>query len=419
MAADKRGIWRTTLFTALLFCAALVCAPAQDAGISEPPEAPPLQDNSSSYYILSEEGVVRFIQRIEWPAQEYVYRYEIAIERKDAHGAFHEVLLESVESNYIEVSIPVGDYRYQIKIYNLLDKLDGESDWQEFSVFLALQPELDDVFPPNMYLDEYEERRIVLEGTDLADGADIFLVPTGAFEDWPLGKPYTGARLSPRRKEFTPLMETASILFEENELLINTYDVVIQNPGDLHAHKGTVRIAFMKPRDLNVALGYSALIPVYGSSFKEYYTSPVYPLGVSGRATFIFHKQPTSYYGVEFAPYLNLVSQPEDNYTINSQVTGAMFNFVYQKPYFEKKLRLTLRAGGGIGAFHNVYVEYTGGYESEKFTTWFPALGAGVSFQWYFTKRFFVDLGMDYQHFFAKAMPSGYVFPSLLAGWQF
>jgi hypothetical protein len=82
-------------------------------------------------------------------------------------------------------------------------------------------------------------------------------------------------------------------------------------------------------------------------------------------------------------------------------------------------MALNFRIGGGIYSVLNYHFIYNSG-TSKPITVLMPSAAAGLSFQWFATRFFFVEIGAEFTHFFTVDNPSpGYLQPFLGIGWQF
>jgi len=88
-------------------------------------------DNQVNYRID-----IRYIQRLTWAGDEYAMRYEVVIERQEGRR-FNSFLREFTEEELIEVSLPPGNYRYQVIPYDFLNSPIPVTEWTEFEVLRA------------------------------------------------------------------------------------------------------------------------------------------------------------------------------------------------------------------------------------------------------------------------------------------
>ncbi|QQO10931.1 hypothetical protein [Breznakiella homolactica] len=398
------------------------------------PQGTAAEGQSSSYYIQETDEGIRFIQRLEWEPVEHILDYEIVIEQRFGNSdRYYSFMDERIEDPYIELSLPPGNYRYKILVYNVLNRIDGESEWVYFNVFLAVQPQVDSYTPRYFYLDEPEERRISIRGNNFVRESEMYLMPALREGETEQSLRERGRIIIPRDITYTDIGDGAEIFLNEQDLLTYTYNLVIVNPGGLSTIAGPISVLFQKPMDLNIHAGYSPMFPLYGKPMYGWpgsdggeddtvvYEGVIYPVSFNIRITFIPFKKVYGYFGVELSPYyvFNKASNEAGTYTASSHNLGVILYAVYQKPLVNRKYILNVRAGGGISSYLNMYFDYGDNLKSPSFDTWFPVAAAGASFQWYFYKRAFVDFGVEFMHYFVTDMPTGFIRPSITAGWQF
>jgi len=79
---------------------------------------------------------VRYIQRFTWVGDEYAMRYEVIIERYE-NRRYTVFFRDFTENEYIEVSLPAGNFRYQVIPRDYLDSPIPVTEWTEFEVLRA------------------------------------------------------------------------------------------------------------------------------------------------------------------------------------------------------------------------------------------------------------------------------------------
>jgi len=125
---------------------------------------------------------VRYIQRLTWAGDEYAMRYEVIIEKYD-NRRYSVFFREFTEEEYIEVSLPSGNYRYQVIPYDFLNSPVHVNDWVEFEV---LQAELESPQPENI---QTENIQIEVNRFDIYLGAAYMpLLPVYNDNEFFLGK---------------------------------------------------------------------------------------------------------------------------------------------------------------------------------------------------------------------------------------
>ncbi|MDR2078240.1 MAG: hypothetical protein LBP74_00780 [Treponema sp.] len=347
----------------------------------------------------------RFIQLLKWEEQENVLYFEVEIE-KQAGELWEGTLAGKTEASFFEVSLPPGIYRYRVRSCDLLEKPGPASDWIQFEILPAKQPELLRFNPEVFYLDEDITWVINLFGRDLAEGMEIFLRE-------PLGR-----RIKPDRITVGQSGNEARLTFSYGQLDTGNYDIHVTNPGGLTAELQSFRIAFRKPLDINVSAGYRPLVSFYGH-LAELFETAFSPLGAYSRLGIIPFKRRWGYMGFELEPSWNYFSAAKDDFNVQAHIPGIAIYGVYQRWLSNRVMSFDVRIGGGIYSILDYYFTFDKG-KTEPLTVLVPAIAAGVSFRWLIRKPFFIEAGLDFTQFFTVDDPSpGYLRPFTGAGWQF
>ncbi|MDR1375023.1 MAG: hypothetical protein LBJ24_08640 [Treponema sp.] len=394
---------------------------------------PPLcgQEGGSFHIERTEEGE-QFIQRFLWDAVEHAYRYEVRIEEQDDAGAYTEILQESREENFIELSLAPGSYRYRIQAYNILNQSSENSEWIYFRVLPALRPELYSFtqgFSRSSVGSSEDLTEIILHGMNLQEGADWYLV-----------SPETAA--SPIRPlDYLLLEEGARLVFNTESLPPGRYKVYIRNPGGLEssleitvtppppsiAGPPDVIIAAGTPAGTNTVPGgfgswspyisveYAPPIPLYGYLF-EHFDQNFYPLGIALRLGVFPFKKSWGDLGLEAAPHWTMLKTNFEGAEQTAHLAELHLNGIYQKRFPNQVMALTFRLGGGISF---VYGSSNNTQSSESILTWMPSVSGGISFKWFVYKLLYIETGAEYTHIFSVEPSPGYIKPFLGAGWLF
>jgi hypothetical protein len=351
------------------------------------------------------EGDGRFVQFLNWKRLENVLYYEVEIE-KQAGTLWEGALSGKTETPFFEFSLESGLYHYRVRSYDFLERPGPASDWIQFEILPARQPELAQFSPETFYLDEDLAWVITISGSNFADGIEIFLRgPQGS-----LIKPDT-VMVGQSRNE-------ARLTFRYKQLAIGNYTIHAMNPGGLTDETQTFRITFRKPMDINVSAGYRPLVPFYGY-INELFGTAFFPAGAYSRLGIIPFKQLWGYLGFEIEPSWNYFLATGDMYEARAQMPGAAIYGVYRRWFSNRVMSLDFRVGGGMYSMLDYHFIFDQG-STDPVTALVPAAAAGVSFQWLVKRPFFMEAGLDFTHFFTVDNPSpGYLRPFAGAGWQF
>jgi hypothetical protein len=345
-----------------------------------------------------------FIQRLSWKKDEYACRYEVMVERRESSG-YEEALRELTGEAFIEVSLRPGDYRYRIRVYDLLGRPGETSGWIDFQILPALQPELRSFTPQDFDLNGPAERTLTLEGLNLLEGAEACLRSREA----------DGPPIIPRRFIPSAAGYTAHLVFETAQLRPGDYAVYIKNPGGLETSLGTFRVIASRAAagffdlGISVSAAWAPLFPLYGR-LNDFLDTRVFPLGASARIEFIpgSLRWAAGSLGMELAPFWHYLSARPGGSDMSAQLAGIQANLLFRKPLAGDRLVLNLRLGAGLFSLRNFYLEGGAYTMTAPVSTTRPSAGAGISLMWFFTETFFAHAGADYLHCFFVGAPSGY-----------
>ena len=394
---------KTWFFLAIFACIFLPFAFAQ-AG---EPAGDETAAEELNYFIDRSEGEPRFIQRLIWEETNYVLRYEVVVQRRENNGSYREVERRRTENNFAEISLFAGRYRYQVRVYDLFDELSLTTDWREFEIIRALQPELSGFSPSAFYLDEDMAWEITLRGRNLIPESEIYLVNKDR-------------KIRPQSSVSDG--NSSRLVFSGISLASGQYDVYVRNPGGLDTRLGTFTITNKKPFDLLLALGYAPIIPLYGYWFDDSdvdapFPDSFYPLGAAAKISFLPIKRAWGNLGIEASISMSYMKYEHRYYSPSIFLWNTQFSLLYQKYLFKKKFAFNVNLGGGAAIMQGFQYEYPVGSSYNVPLNIVPSAIFGLSGMVFINKAFFVSAGADFIHVFSAETPApGYIRPFLMGG---
>lgn len=364
-----------------------------------------VEEEKDYYMEETDEGII-FVQKLTWDESEYALRYNIIIEKQTESGVWEEVDTFSTDTNSLEVSLFAGTYRYKILVYNLLDRLELETEWFEFIILQAMQPIIEDFSPALIYLDEENTGLFRLEGENFLEDT-IFTLELPNFPERTLIG--TLVEIDDKRVE---------VQFDIDAIDVGNYTFITKNPGGLTGKIDPFVVNFLKPYDLNVTLGYTvAWTPP--SDISKLFDTAFLPLGFSARITFIPVKKTFGSFGVELSVYGFRMQKEVDTYEVSANVLPFSLNFVYQLPIIKKRLVLDTHAGIGLTLFHDLKFDFGNDIVSPPQNVFGVTANVGASLQFYLLNRFYIEAGADYMFTVLMDAVFQMVTPSISVGWQF
>lgn len=370
----------------------------------------PSSFNDSGYYLKNTDKGLQFVQRLVWDDSEYVDHYTITIEQFDSRSKkFVQIAESDTTTNSTEVSLSAGTYRYKIDIYNILGQLEVETDWEEFTIETAYEPQIRDVSPSSVYMEEKPDGTFVVGGRNIRNNAKVELRKEGK----------KGGGFKPQDTEISSRGNRVNLKFDLNVITPGKYRIVITNPGGLSSISQDITIQYKKPMDLDISVGYACQFVLFDETINKYFDNFIFPLGAAAKLTFIPAKTPFGYFGAGILANLSYMHKDFGTYKISGSFTSAELNFVYQKPFNERKFFIEAFIGGGICYLMNYQFEFANHVKSKQQGALAPSVDIGIAAQYYFTKRLFLDFTVPFIVTFPKDMIIGSLIPQITVGWQF
>ena len=115
------------------------------------------EDNAKKSYFIEEgnEGASLY-QHLSWEAVDNILGFEFVLEKQDKSGDWVQIDKKRLKKNSIKVSLKPGKYRYKVAIINLLNQLDSASEYRNFDVRVAYQPEISSLSVNTIYFDDMD-----------------------------------------------------------------------------------------------------------------------------------------------------------------------------------------------------------------------------------------------------------------------
>jgi hypothetical protein len=337
----------------------------------------PAQDSG---FFFDEDNV--FYQRLSWSGSEFIYQYEVLIEKED-NDEYQGFQRDFTFDTFIEVSLPSGNYRFCVIPYNYLLQPDESSDWMYIEILPAYNPKLVVVSPLiHLYDSVYG---LSFSFTDIEPAAEIFLITPD------------GSVIKPVRFEYNRQEGFAGLLFYIPGSTFNVYELFIRNPGGLETSMSGILVLHSEPEPepepepvfeiffltnrhgpfplyFSQTLGF--IIPVHGSDFGSKIGFPNFAFRFG-----MFYSNPDSISpGLEFSASLMIHNGIESGYQNTIEL-----NVLFQKWNIDKLSAFTIFYGPGVNILPS-----GDGSENRFFFNF------GISYLRTPHRNFFFDIGICY-----------------------
>lgn len=383
------------------------------------------QEEDSYYLKESEEGLI-FVQKFSWDVIDGALNYKFTIEQKYVEerrglgrrnkdeienevNADGYILIDDreTENSFVELSLPSGSYRYKITVYNFLGYAEYETDWFSVDIYKAYQPEVRDITPRNLFLEEVQNGIFTVTGVDLREGAEYYL------------------RAGTRKLKATVIEQDnnnrhVKLQFDVKSIDAGIYTLNVVNVGGLESSISPITVKFKKPTDFDISVGYAPFLVLYDSTIAENFGTNFFPIGANLRMSFFPLKFKAGYFGISLSASGTYVNNQKPTFSVSTHIADAYVNLAYQKCFLKNnRLHLDAHAGAGLLGFLGTQFKFPHNIKSEQLWSLSICATAGVSFQFYILNRLYIEAGVDFVQPFIFDMVMGYVKPIVSVGWQF
>ena len=115
-----------------------------------------LYAQNAGYFVEENGDEVKYIQRFVWSGGEYALYYEVVFER-EINGTYRSYLRETTTSQFIELSLSPGNYRFRVTPYDILGRPAAGSQWVNVQVLAVPPPEQPEEPEPELAIEEEPE----------------------------------------------------------------------------------------------------------------------------------------------------------------------------------------------------------------------------------------------------------------------
>lgn len=345
-------------------------------------------DKNFSFH-TSESGGVFFTQKLSWQEIPYTRKYILDFERKDETGTFvpYGDPMET-EENSIERSFPPGVYRYSVKVVNLLGKTQALSEFREFEVLQAFEPEIYSVSPEYIFLDYPQTGIFHVQGVRL-------------FKDTSFSLESDEKTVFPTDVDVDNEREVSSVTvtFPVEALSAGDYALVAVDPSGL-SDSFPVAVRHQKPVGFLLSVSYKPLFILYDDDFKDSFGVNSLAWGAELCATVVSRKSASLHTGLS----IRLGYNGSSSGNVSSGVSPNMFlGFLNFDVFFlsqDSRVFIDVWFGPGVcGIQGERFVEGDDPDDPdvEDFSSWSVGANAGFSIMYFFTekRRVFAQCGLE------------------------
>lgn len=323
----------------------------------------------------------KYIQRIEWEGDENAWQYGIEIISEDASV---EPLTLTTEATFVTFTLPPGNYKYRISVYDLFGHIAVQSKWCVFTITKAVQPIIGDM-EENITVKKSNKVEIPVQLENVSDASKIVMINSETNEE-------VVAEFEVETDKDTGVNIVDKLIVPK--LPEGNWTVKVTNPGGKSIVSDNININLKKKdydfKNVNFQLqgGYPFL---FGNSDVLSFLDSLVKFNLGGRFSIAPINFGRNYFGFDvFYNFDNIVYQNE-LLTIAVNLHTVQFSVLYQFELWKEHLYFDTRLGMGF-TFMDLFSSGGHGDDFEKGYI-YPAVNGSLAFMYRPVRYMNIELG--------------------------
>lgn len=323
----------------------------------------------------------KYIQRIEWEGDENAWQYGIEIISEDASV---EPLTLTTEATFVTFTLPPGNYKYRISVYDLFGHIAVQSKWCVFTITKAVQPIIGDM-EENITVKKTNKVEIPVQLENVSDASKIVMINSETNEE-------VVAEFEVETDKDTGINIVDKLIVPK--LPEGNWTVKVTNPGGKSIVSDNININLKKKdydfKNVNFQLqgGYPFL---FGNSDVLSFLDSLVKFNLGGRFSIAPINFGRNYFGFDvFYNFDNIVYQNE-LLTIAVNLHTVQFSVLYQFELWKEHLYFDTRLGMGF-TFMDLFSSGGHGDDFEKGYI-YPAVNGSLAFMYRPVRHMNIELG--------------------------
>lgn len=323
----------------------------------------------------------KYIQRIEWEGDENAWQYGIEIISEDASV---EPLTLTTEATFVTFTLPPGNYKYRISVYDLFGHIAVQSKWCVFTITKAVQPIIGDM-EENITVKKTNKVEIPVQLENVSDASKIVMINSETNEE-------VVAEFEVETDKDTGINIVDKLIVPK--LPEGNWTVKVTNPGGKSIVSDNININLKKKdydfKNVNFQLqgGYPFL---FGNSDVLSFLDSLVKFNLGGRFSIAPINFGRNYFGFDvFYNFDNIVYQNEI-LTIAVNLHTVQFSVFYQFELWKEHLYFDTRLGMGF-TFMDLFSSGGHGDDFEKGYI-YPAVNGSLAFMYRPVRYMNIELG--------------------------
>lgn len=323
----------------------------------------------------------KYIQRIEWEGDENAWQYGIEIISEDASV---EPLTLTTEATFVTFTLPPGNYKYRISVYDLFGHIAVQSKWCVFTITKAVQPIIGDM-EENITVKKSNKVEIPVQLENVSDASKIVMINSETNEE-------VVAEFEVETDKDTGINIVDKLIVPK--LPEGNWTVKVTNPGGKSIVSDNININLKKKdydfKNINFQLqgGYPFL---FGNSDVLSFLDSLVKFNLGGRFSIAPINFGRNYFGFDVFYNFDNIDYQNEILTIAVNLHTVQFSVLYQFELWKEHLYFDTRLGMGF-TFMDLFSSGGHGDDFEKGYI-YPAVNGSLAFMYRPVRYMNIELG--------------------------
>ena len=323
----------------------------------------------------------KYIQRIEWEGDENAWQYGIEIISEDASV---EPLTLTTEATFVTFTLPPGNYKYRISVYDLFGHIAVQSKWCVFTITKAVQPIIGDM-EENITVKKTNKVEIPVQLENVSDASKIVMINSETNEE-------VVAEFEVETDKDTGVNIVDKLIVPK--LPEGNWTVKVTNPGGKSIVSDNININLKKKdydfKNVNFQLqgGYPFL---FGNSDVLSFLDSLVKFNLGGRFSIAPINFGRNYFGFDVFYNFDNIDYQNEILTIAVNLHTVQFSVLYQFELWKEHLYFDTRLGMGF-TFMDLFSSGGHGDDFEKGYI-YPAVNGSLAFMYRPVRYMNIELG--------------------------
>ena len=323
----------------------------------------------------------KYIQRIEWEGDENAWQYGIEIISEDASV---EPLTLTTEATFVTFTLPPGNYKYRISVYDLFGHIAVQSKWCVFTITKAVQPIIGDM-EENITVKKSNKVEIPVQLENVSDASKIVMINSETNEE-------VVAEFEVETDKDTGINIVDKLIVPK--LPEGNWTVKVTNPGGKSIVSDNININLQQKdydfKNVNFQLqgGYPFL---FGNSDVLSFLDSLVKFNLGGRFSIAPINFGRNYFGFDVFYNFDYIDYQNQILTIEVDLHTVQFSVLYQFELWKEHLYFDTRLGMGF-TFMDLFSSGGHGDDFEKGYI-YPAVNGCLAFMYRPVRYMNIELG--------------------------